>query len=325
MLGIVRGVCLSGVCLFLLGSSLFNTQEKDIINRSVEARNISSYISVAELAKPGVKFNEVKSLSNYISEDIVLVNYAGLETITTEVSTEVTTLSNESKEAKLVLGDDVVYGSRGVPVGIDTSFKSYMDYRTITSKSSNQYKLQVHPDVYTDDEGFRRYKDCYIVAVGTYYTNRVGTLLEVELGNGNIIKCLVGDIKQDRHTDSLNQHRNGNVIEFIVDTDKLPDIVKKMGDVSYAPIANLHGNVVGINVINPLDSDTTVNTNTIVSTETTTSDVISESTTSELTSGVVSETVTSELSSDVVSESTTSELSSEVMEAKGVIIGGLNE
>lgn len=45
---------------------------------------------------------------------------------------------------------------------------------------------------------------------------------------------MVGDIKQDIHTDANNQYvtMNGNIMEFIVDVDKLDELTKKLGDVS---------------------------------------------------------------------------------------------
>src|SRR5690554_4190984 len=48
--------------------------------------------------------------------------------------------------------------------------KTYMDYRTITSMNSPQYKLQSDSNVYTNPKGFRMIDDCYIAAVGTYYS-----------------------------------------------------------------------------------------------------------------------------------------------------------
>ena len=43
----------------------------------------------------------------------------------------------------------------------DTSFKAYMDYRCITNKASDQYKLQL--SAWTDDMGLRRVDNYYLV------------------------------------------------------------------------------------------------------------------------------------------------------------------
>ena len=47
----------------------------------------------------------------------------------------------------------------------DTAFKAYMDYRTITDTSSEQYAIQ--QNAWTDSRGLRRSCDDYLVAMGT--------------------------------------------------------------------------------------------------------------------------------------------------------------
>ena len=138
---------------------------------------------------------------------------------------------------------------KSVPNG-NTSMKTYMDYRTITDKSSKQYKLQQDNNVYTDDEGFRKIEDKFIVAVGTYY-GTVGTELLIELSSGTVFEAIIGDLKADKHTDKTNrQHKiDGSVVEFIVDTKKLHPMVRKMGDCSYSKLHNFKGNVVNITVL----------------------------------------------------------------------------
>ena len=120
----------------------------------------------------------------------------------------------------------------GLPEDADGSFKTYMDYKKITDKSSKQWHLQQL--AYTDSEGFRKFNDSYLVAVGTYYADEVGKEFRVTLDSGIVFHAMVGDIKQDIHTDANNQYvtMNGNIMEFIVDVDKLDELTKKLGDVS---------------------------------------------------------------------------------------------
>lgn len=134
----------------------------------------------------------------------------------------------------------------------DTSFKTYMDYRKITDKSSAQYMLQM--EAYTDDMGLRKYEDHYIVAMGTYYSDNVGDTFKITLDNDTSFNVIIGDIKADCHTDSQNMYspvydENGdfvsaNVIEFIVDTNKLDRSVTKLGTVS--AYDNFKGNIIKI-------------------------------------------------------------------------------
>lgn len=112
------------------------------------------------------------------------------------------------------------------------SFKSYMDYRTITDKTSRQYKFQKY--AYTAWHGIRMVDDRYCIAVGSYYSTTIGQEIDVVLENGTVIKCIVADLKDDRHTDSKNQQNpNGSVIEFIVDREVLHEKIQKVGDISY--------------------------------------------------------------------------------------------
>jgi hypothetical protein len=110
--------------------------------------------------------------------------------------------------------------------------KTYMSYKAITDKSSRQYKLQ--QDAYTDEEGFRKINNRYLVAIGTAFNAEVGQEFDAELENGTIIECIVGDIKSDKDTDKTNVFTSqGCCLEFIVDTKTLNSDVKKMGDCSY--------------------------------------------------------------------------------------------
>ena len=122
-----------------------------------------------------------------------------------------------------------------VPDG-KTSFKSYMDYRCITNKRSEQYKLQ--QDCWTDADGLRRYDDDYVVALGTFYADEIGDRYKITLANDTTFYAVVGDFKANKHTDKTNRYTPTQdvgkcVIEFIVDTKKLDKSAKRMGDISY--------------------------------------------------------------------------------------------
>lgn len=121
-----------------------------------------------------------------------------------------------------------------------------MDYRTITNKSSVQYAMQL--EALTDENGFRKYDDRFMVAVGTAYASECGIKINITLEDGTVINCITGDIKADIHTDPTNTHipHNGNIVEFIVDTKTISDICRKMGDMSYAGI---HGGIVKLEII----------------------------------------------------------------------------
>lgn len=122
-----------------------------------------------------------------------------------------------------------------------TSFKTYMDYTAISDKTSKQYQLQ--QNAWTDSDGLRRFgpNGLYMVAMGTYYADECGKIFDVTFESGTTIRCIVGDIKDDRHTDKLHQHRNGNVVEFIVETQAMNRNCRVMGDISWAEHVDLTG------------------------------------------------------------------------------------
>ncbi len=137
-------------------------------------------------------------------------------------------LLKETKETQKSI--EPVYTDYDTPS--DNSFKSYMDYRTITDTTSKQYELQSQAD--TNWCGMRMIDEKYCIAVGSYYSTTVGQAVDIIMQNGNVIHCIVADLKQDIHTDVTNrQNPNGSVVEFLVDTDMLHRSIQKMGDISY--------------------------------------------------------------------------------------------
>ena len=116
----------------------------------------------------------------------------------------------------------------------NNSFKSYMDADTITSRNTDQYKLKAK---YVIDEqtGIWTVDERYCIAVGSYYTQSIGTYIDVVMENGSTLHCILGECKRNRDTDYTNrQNPNGSVVEFIVNISSMPSMVRKMGNCSYA-------------------------------------------------------------------------------------------
>lgn len=135
----------------------------------------------------------------------------------------------------------VNYTQMEVPTNIDTYFKAWMPYTTITNITSEQYKIQTK--AYTDEMGFRKINDDYLVAMGTYYTEKCGTRFKITLQNGLDFTVQTGDIKKDIHTDKHNMYCpiknqkgeliSANVLEFIVDENVMDKhVLYDLGDIS---------------------------------------------------------------------------------------------
>ena len=111
--------------------------------------------------------------------------------------------------------------------------KSYMSYKNITNKSSDQYKLQ--QIAYTGTYGIRQVNGRFCVAVGSAYTTQIGQYIDLVLEDGTIIPCILGDCKADEHTDSRNiLTSDGSLAEFVVDVPSLSKTVRYTGDISTA-------------------------------------------------------------------------------------------
>lgn len=113
------------------------------------------------------------------------------------------------------------------------TFKAYMDANCITNTTSDQYKLKLNYQL-DYSTGIYTVNGRYVCALGSYYTTEIGTIFDVVMKSGEIIPCILGDCKDDRHTDGLNQYTvtNGSVLEFIVNTKILTEFIGKTGDVS---------------------------------------------------------------------------------------------
>jgi hypothetical protein len=147
--------------------------------------------------------------------------------------------ASEMRSRDLPAGAAPPAATLSVP-NIDTDFKAYMDYRTITDRKAPQWRFREL--AYTDEYGFRRIVDDYVVALGTYYASGVGERFRITLDTGVSFTAITGDIKDNKHTDPYNMYTplyhngksiGGCVVEFLVDTNKLDKNAKLLGTASY--------------------------------------------------------------------------------------------
>lgn len=129
---------------------------------------------------------------------------------------------------------------------INSSFKTYMDYRTITDKTSPQYNF-IQAWGWCDENGFMRATgerdlgitdDYYMIALGSYYGTEIGTKYKITTDMGNVFYGVLCDQKDNAHTNSTHQYSyNNDVVEVIVDTRCLRSDVKRMGSANvYMPL-----------------------------------------------------------------------------------------
>jgi hypothetical protein len=152
-------------------------------------------------------------------------------------------------ETENIKTDDIIISEALAVPYLTSDFKAYMAYDMVTDRTAPQWHYR--ETAYTDENGLRRIGDDYLVAMGTYYSEAVGARFRITLDSGNVFTVTVGDIKNPLHTDKYNMYtpiRNksgaiisANVLEFIVDMDKLDKMAAKLGTVSC--IDGLNGDV----------------------------------------------------------------------------------
>ena len=131
------------------------------------------------------------------------------------------------------------------------TFKSYEDADCITDSTKlaqGRLKKKYHLDYST---GVYMVDNRYCIAVGSYYTKQVGAKIDLVLshnGRKHTLKCITADCKADKDTiDNHRIHKDGSIVEFIVNTRSLPKMAQLMGDISYAG-KQFRGKIVEIRV-----------------------------------------------------------------------------
>ena len=227
--GIIINICANGYIMHQLGTAL--TKQEEIIQSQNEL---------------------IAKVNNTYSDKSTEVDTIYCKSIQVENLTASSGNANNAKSKTNKDNDNAETLEEMQIPNCDTSFKAYMDYRCITNKASDQYKLQL--SAWTDNMGLRRVDDYYLVAMGTYYSDNIGDKFRITLEGDKTFDVMIGDIKADIHTDKNNMYspvynsdgsfKSANVIEFIIDKKTISKKVKLWGDVSaYDEFA---GNIVKI-------------------------------------------------------------------------------
>lgn len=120
----------------------------------------------------------------------------------------------------------------------NSTFKSWMDLRKITSTRSRQWKLQQYAT--TDESGFRKVGEYFMVAMAKQY-GPVGTKYIITLSSGVSIPVIIGDVKSG----TTCVHPDTSMLEFIIDVESILPIVMRSGNVNKV----FEGTIVEIRVV----------------------------------------------------------------------------
>lgn len=195
--------------------------DSEITGVSAKASSIAT--SIEALKKDYL--NEAKNLSQY-TESITSIDEASPQedsinlssgTIATSSLKDVSFSSSSSaleNTLQAVNGTTIT-----LPAGLGTKC-TYMGWQCITSPSSYQYKLRETAGMNFDSQGYGKINDRFVIATTTTF-GKVGDYIDVKLTNGNVMKCIIGDIKSqgDPGCNQWGHYEGNNVVEFIVDKD----------------------------------------------------------------------------------------------------------
>lgn len=169
----------------------------------------------------GVNTNEVQNITEEnITEESFSLMYLRYKNDLKNKDVENISVEDISDNDDSIIEIQDDYIILDVPTGKE--FKSYMDAKTITNKNTAQYQLKYSYEL-DYNTGIYTVNGRYCAALGSYYTEKVGTYFDIVMKSGEIIPCILADVKADKHTDELNQYtvRNNSTVEFIVDTQVL--------------------------------------------------------------------------------------------------------
>ena len=132
-----------------------------------------------------------------------------------------------------------------------STFKSYEDADCITD-STKLAQGRLKKKYSLDKSGVYMVGDRYCIAVGSYYTKKIGVKIDLVLshnGRKHTLKCITADSKSDK--DTINNHRvhkDGSIVEFVVKSSALNKKARyTWGNISYAG-KQFRGKIVEIRV-----------------------------------------------------------------------------
>jgi hypothetical protein len=159
-----------------------------------------------------MKFTRQQKESTLIFTSIFLISlFCLIHVAREEPEVQTVTLPEITVTMPVYPGEPIVEPVKTIGGG----FKAIESVSNITRKSSAQWKLaQLY---WIDSDGFCRFNDYYVVAMGTKYGQRIGQTFEIQF-TGRTIFAILGDSKRDSDVVNGVCKENGSIVEFVVDT-----------------------------------------------------------------------------------------------------------
>lgn len=210
-----------------------------------------------ELKRKGFDKEKIENITGSLSYNNVITEEGETAEEDTSKKEETTKTEEDTKTTKA--------DKKNTYKEFDLSIMSEKSSRTFTYEAYNQgwntgtvqYRLLVlnKDKVRIDSDGFAKYKtdkdtEDYMIALGSYFGNP-GNRYEITFSNGTVATFIKADAKADEHTDSNNfaHAKDGSVIEFLVDENKLSLMNKIRGNCYYAASKTFKGSIKRIKLL----------------------------------------------------------------------------
>lgn len=239
------------------------TQEKNyVVNWSKNKDNTKDFIPVFQRVEYNTEEEIVNQTNTHnrsqewvTTDDSVLINYAQ---IPKDINTIWPVYSNWSIS-------DITYEDKEAPNEIpevySSNAKTYMKYQSLGYESWNrQGHLCRQKEAYTGNHYIRMIDGRMLIALGQHYSSTIGTYIDIQLEDGTVLACILGDVKANKDTDSTKRYciHDNSVLEFIVDSQgidskdytKLKTLEPLGGAGNYSKIKELSSPVKIIRVYN---------------------------------------------------------------------------
>jgi len=247
--------------IFIAHGFISNAKNDDlkIVNVTTEEIKNASYTNPTATEIP------LSKDASYVNIEIPISTQAP---ITTRPKTDLEILEEELGNKKIKLDHEILINydlpSKYYNDKDFSSFQPYMDYHHITDETSSAYAVTRSDNAYVDEYGMLRYslkedqfsidgKDDFVIALGTFYksSEKCGERFLIVTSTG-MYTATTGDTKDGKHTDQyhmFSSHCKGTkagLIEWLVDVDKLEDLPKRAGSITYSSHEELQGEILYI-------------------------------------------------------------------------------
>ncbi len=216
---------------------------KEMFNRSSLWARMLQLLIITTIVVSGAAIFVPDMHTAAAEEENVILNptpIAGVVLETQQMTDNTTLLSTEASNVTTVATENVLKTEYDIPSSYVNPCTGktveYNNRKTLEGKNKITYGVagELVSQAISDNDGFMMLDDRYLVAIGSRFGTIPGQYFDLVLENGVIIKCIMGDMKDDRHTDATNTftYETKCCSEFIINEHLIRDDILWSGTAS---------------------------------------------------------------------------------------------